>query len=139
DRRLGYGTEGEIQEQRDDPEGERDDDLEPRLHPLNRLILTAPAQPVAGGELHLARHDGLGIAHVAPHVPPPPPHVDRYLIVEVAALAPDHRWAGAELNVRHLPERHLRAVTAADQEPADRGGVIPEVTGITHLHGIALP
>src|SRR5207245_9315737 len=49
------------------------------------------------------------------------------------------RWAGAELNVRHLPEWHLRAVTAADQEPADRGGVIPEVTRIAHLHGIALP
>src|SRR5947208_227871 len=66
-------------------------------------------------------------------------HVDRRLVVEVTALAPDHRWAGAELNVRQLPERHLRAVTAADQEPADRGGVIPEVTGIPHLHGIALP
>src|SRR2546430_4188470 len=53
----------------------------------------------------------------------------RSLIVQVAALAPDHRWAGAELNARHLPEWHLRAVTAADQEPADRSGVIPEVTG----------
>src|SRR5207247_6689265 len=31
------------------------------------------------------------------------------------------------------------AVTAADQQPADRGGVVPEVTGIAHLHGIALP
>src|SRR5439155_13791177 len=90
-----------------------------------------------GGELHLARHDALSVAHIAPHVPPP--HIDRHLIVEVAALAPDHRWAGAEPNVGHLPERHLRAATAADQEPADRGGVIPEVTGIAHLHGIALP
>src|SRR5216117_1371978 len=120
----------------DDPERERDDDLEPRLHPLNRLVLTAPTQPVAGGELHLARHDALSVAHIAPHVPPP--HIDRHLIVEVAALAPDHRWAGAEANVRDLPERHLRAATAADQEPADRGGVIPEVTGIAHLHGVAL-
>src|SRR6266568_6852398 len=48
-------------------------------------------------------------------------------------------WPGAELNVGHLPERHLRALTAPNQEPADRGGVIPEVTGVTHLHGIALP
>src|SRR5207245_10000913 len=76
--------------------------------------------------------------HTASPAPPPPPPVDRHLVVEVAALAPDHRGAGAELNVRHLPERHLRAVTAADQEPADRGGVIPEVTGIAHLHGVAL-
>src|SRR5439155_1391405 len=67
------------------------------------------------------------------------PPCDRHLIVEVAAFAPNHRWAGAELHLGHLPERHLRAVTAADQEPADRGGVIPEVTGIAHLHGIALP
>src|SRR5205807_1869421 len=136
DRRLGYGTEGEIQEQRDDPQRERDDDLEPRLHPLDRLVLTAPAQPVAGGELHLTRDDALSVAHIAPHVPAP--YVDRHLIVEVAALAPDHRWPGAELNVGYLPERHLRAVTAADQQPADRGGVIAEVAGITHLHGVAL-
>src|SRR5207249_4836633 len=136
-RGLGYGTESEIQEQRDDPERERDDDLEPRLHPLDRLILTAPAQPIAGGELHLACHDDLSVAHITPHVPPP--YVDRDLVVQIAALASDHRWAGAELNVRHLPERHLRAVTTADQEPADRGWVIPEVTGIAHLHWIALP
>jgi len=32
---LGYGPEREIQEQRDDPERERDHDLEPRLDPLN--------------------------------------------------------------------------------------------------------
>src|SRR5207253_939117 len=86
---------------------------------------------------HLARHDGLSIAHIAPHVPSP--YVDRDLVVEIAPLAPDHRRAGAEPNVGHLPERHLRAVTTADQEPADRGGVIPEVTGIAHLHGVALP
>src|SRR5438034_1877486 len=79
-------------------------------------------------EFHIARHDAPSVAHIAPNVPPA--HVDRHLIVQVSALAPDHRWARAELNVRHLPERHLRAVTAADQEPADRGGVIPEVTGI---------
>src|SRR5207244_9754290 len=77
------------------------------------------------------------VAHLAAHAPAP--HIERHLLVEVAALAPDHRRAWAELNVGHLPERHLRAVTAADQEPADRGGVIPEVTGIAHLHGIALP
>src|SRR5207247_8610666 len=105
---------------------ESDDDLAPRLAAPNRLILTAPAQPVAGGELHRARQDGLSGAHVAPHVPPP--HVDRHLIVEVAALAPDHRGAGAELNVRHLPKWHLGAVTAAAQEPAEPGGVIPEAT-----------
>src|SRR5216117_1485328 len=136
DRRLGYGTEGEIQEQRDDPEREGDDDPEPRLHPLNRLVLTAPAQPVAGGELHLARHDALSVTHVAPHVPPP--HVDRHLVVQVTALAPDHRWAGAELNVGDLSEGHLRAVTAADQQPADRGWVIPEIAGVAHLYGVAL-
>src|SRR5207302_4764363 len=100
-------------------------------------VLTAPAQPVAGGELHLTRDDALSVAHIAPHVPAP--YVDRHLIVEVAALAPDHRWPGAELNVGYLPERHLRAVTAADQQPADRGGVIAEVAGVAHLHGIALP
>src|SRR6266568_1248201 len=94
DRHLGYGTEGEIQQQRDNPERERDDHLQPRLHPLNRLVLTAPTQPVAGGELHLALHDGLSVAHIAPHVPPPPPHVDRHLVVEVTALAPDHPGAG---------------------------------------------
>src|SRR5204863_7845802 len=66
DRRLRYGTEGEIQQQRDDPERERDDDLEPRLHPLDRLILTAPAQPVAGGELDVARHDALSVTHISP-------------------------------------------------------------------------
>src|SRR5207249_7989810 len=63
---------------------------------------------------------------------------DRHLIVQITPLAPDHRWAGAEPNLCHLPERHLRAVTAANQEPADRSGIIPEVAGIAHLHGIAL-
>src|SRR5437016_1744798 len=48
---LGYGPEREIQEQRDDSQRERDDDLEPRLHPLNRLILPTPTQPIAGREL----------------------------------------------------------------------------------------
>src|SRR5207245_86401 len=103
---------------------ERYNNLEPRHHPLNGLILTAPAKPVAGGHLHLARHDALSVAHIAAHVPPP--HVDRDLVVQITPLAPDHRRARAELNARHLPERHLRAVTAADQEPADRIGVIPE-------------
>src|SRR5207253_8465581 len=107
------------------------------LHPLDRLILTAPAQPVAGGELDVARHDALSVTHISPHVPPP--HIDRHLVVQITPLAPNHRGTGAEPNVRHLPERHLRAVTVADQEPADRGRVTPEVTGITHLHGITLP
>src|SRR5437879_10043377 len=91
-RRLGYSTESEIQEQRDDPERERDDDLESRLHPLNCLVLTAPPQPVPGRELDLAAHDALSLAHIAAHVPPP--HIDRHLIVQVAAFAPNHRWAG---------------------------------------------
>src|SRR2546430_4309648 len=62
----------------------------------------------------------------------------RSTLFPYTTLFRSHRWAGAELNARHLPEWHLRAVTAADQQPADRGGVIPEVTGIAHLHGIAL-
>src|SRR5256886_12739824 len=62
----------------------------------------------------------------------------RSTLFPYTTLFRSHRWAGAELNARHLPEWHLRAVTAADQQPADRGGVIPEVTGIAHLHGVAL-
>src|SRR2546430_6816206 len=57
----------------------------------------------------------------------------RSTLFPYTTLFRSHRWAGAELNARHLPEWHLRAVTAADQQPADRGGVIPEVTGIAHL------
>src|SRR3989442_9773094 len=44
--------------------------------------------------------------------------------------------------IRRPPRSTLFPYTTlfrSDQEPADRGGVIPEVASIAHLHGIALP
>src|SRR3989442_6387151 len=35
-----------------------------RSHPLDRFILTAPAEPITGGEFHIARHDAPSVAHI---------------------------------------------------------------------------
>src|SRR5204863_9020578 len=68
----------------------------------------------------------------------PAPDVDRHLIVQVSALAANHRSPGTESNIRNLAERHLRTVAAADEDAANRGRVIAEVPCVAHLYGEAL-
>src|SRR5207247_7948076 len=59
-------------------------------------------------------------------------------VVEISTFAPNHRSSGTEPDVRDLAERHLRAVTATDEDAANGGRVISEVPRVAHLYGEAL-
>ena len=67
-----------------------------------------------------------------------PAHVDVNVARQKPVFVADHARAGGKADVRHLPERDLRARRSGNEHAAERIEVAAKATLVAHVHGIAL-
>ena len=137
DRHLADRAKRQIEKKRDDREGERHHHLEAGLDACECLVLPAPSEPISRRQRHLAVNQRAGIADVTPHIAAA--HIDRDLIVQISALAADHRRTRTEADIGHLAEWHLCAVRFAHENPPDLIRIVAETLRVADGNGVALP
>ena len=136
DQDLGDGLGVDVEDEKDDGQGKRDDNQQALSGRFHVFELAAPEIGVARGHLQFFTDERLSLLDIAAHVDIADVHEDQGGLAGI--LANDHGGALADLEVGHLLHGDLGPGGGRDQHPAQGGQILPVVLKVAQVHRVAL-
>ena len=133
---FSHRLEEHVEQDKDQPENDRQDNGQALSRAQLELVLSRPFQRVSGGQMELPIEHALRVVNVAAVVRGREVNID--VAGELPVFVADHRGARAQVDMRDFAERNLRAGWRHDQYATKRVQVVAIVREIADVDRVAL-